>query len=160
MDTDMPIAGRDDGEGKGRRTTGPAPATDALHVVHQLRRALQRVQAQLSDCIGDAEVTPAQMLVLGTLDRHGPLTQAALGRMVHMDPATTHGIIVRLLARSLVSRTGKVGDRRCVVVQITPEGAEFHRACRSRVRAEERSLLAPLGEQEAATLLGLLERLM
>jgi len=128
-------------------------------VVHQLRRVLQRVQAHITDCTGDANITPPQLLILRELERHGPLTQNALGRVGSMDPATLHGVLQRLRARSLISRMRKPNDRRCMVVQITKEGSDLLHACMGQMERKRKDTLRPLSEMEAVLFMNLLKRI-
>lgn len=147
-----------DGAAEGGSSTGQ---TDSLpiYVVHQLRRILQKVQAQIADSTAGANITPPQLLILHELERHGPLTQNALGRVGNMDPATLHGVIQRLMARSLISRGRKPSDRRCMVVQITDEGSELLRACLDQIERGQKAALAPLNDTEAAVFMTLLKRI-
>lgn len=134
------------------------PLSDQIN--HRLRRAHQRANAIFQDTIGDAYLTPTQWSVLVTLNRDGTLSQNQLGRLTYMDPATTQGVILRLMERRLVERRPDQRDRRRTCVSLTTEGqALVHRLAANAANAHSLTL-APLTAEEQAQLLALLARLM
>ncbi len=66
----------------------------------------------------------------------------------------------RLLARGYVERRPDPGDRRGVIVRLTPEGTAVVDAALDRLLASERELLAELGPDERDGLAALLRRLL
>ncbi|HHZ09139.1 MAG TPA: MarR family transcriptional regulator [Rhizobiales bacterium] len=122
-----------------------------------LRKAHQRHVAIFAAHIGD--LTPPQFAALARLRDVGETSQNQLGALVAMDAATIKGVIDRLKARGLVTLTRHAGDRRRLMVDLTPQGrAAVERLVplAERITAET---LAPLSAREAATLTRLLARI-
>ncbi len=131
---------------------------DQVH--HRLRRAHQRASAIFLDTIGDAQLTPTQWAALATLHSEGALSQNQLGRLTYMDPATTQGVILRLVDRGLVERSPDPMDRRRTSVQLTRVGrAMVDDLARKATLAHDRTL-EPLSPEERARFLDFLHRLM
>jgi DNA-binding MarR family transcriptional regulator len=133
-------------------------------VGHLLRRAHQRhaalFQAMLADATGaEAAVTPMQWAALVTLDALGEATQNALGRLTAMDPATTQGVVRRLIARGLVSRAADPADRRTLKLTVTPAGRALVTAALPTAEAISDATLAPLSPKERDVFLDLLKRM-
>lgn len=132
----------------------------AGQVHHRLRRAHQRASAIFIDLIGDSLLTPTQWAALATLYSEGPLSQNQLGRLTYMDPATTQGVILRLVERNLVERHPDPQDRRRTSVQLTRLGqARVMDLTANAASAHDRTL-EPLSLDERAQFLALLARLM
>lgn len=132
----------------------------AQTLLYRLRRVQQRASAVFVDMIGDTQITPTQWAVLTTLKNNGALSQNQLGRLTFMDPATTQGVILRLVDRNLVERRPDPGDRRRTSVSLTKPGAAFvAQLADNSQRANER-VMEPLSAVERETLLRLLEKLM
>ncbi|AWK86574.1 MarR family winged helix-turn-helix transcriptional regulator [Azospirillum thermophilum] len=132
--------------------------SDQVH--HRLRRVHQRASAVFLDCIGDAQLTPTQWAALVTLHTEGALSQNQLGRLTYMDPATTQGVILRLVERKLVERHPDPQDRRRTSVQLTRSGQTIVTSLLARAASAHDKTLEPLNAEEQATLMGLLARLM
>lgn len=145
-------------------STKPAEAREdqqlSGQVSHRLRRVHQRASAIFAEFVGDPQLTPTQWCILGVLYENGPLSQNLLGRRSYMDPATTQGVIMRLMDRELVERRPDPDDRRRAIVSLTAAGLDFvERYTPAAVRANE-AILAPLTFEERDTFLRLLSRLM
>jgi DNA-binding MarR family transcriptional regulator len=147
---------------------GAAPAGEAYvlerQVGHLLRRAHQRhaalFQAMLADATGaEAALTPMQWAALVTLDALGEATQNALGRLTAMDPATTQGVVRRLIARGLVSRAADPADRRTLKLTMTASGRAQVAAALPTAAAISDATLAPLSPEERDVFLDLLKRM-
>lgn len=133
-------------------------------VGHLLRRAHQRhaalFQAMLAEALGsEAVLTPTQWAALVTLATLGEATQNALGRLVAMDPATTQGVVRRLVARGLVERRTDAADRRTVRLSVTEAGRATVTAALPTAGAISEATLAPLSAEERLTFLHLLQRM-
>lgn len=132
----------------------------ADQVNHRLRRAHQRASAIFLDIIGDAQLTPTQWAALVTLASDGPLSQNQLGRLTYMDPATTQGVILRLVERNLVERHPDPQDRRRTSVQLTRVGQTLVSSLAANAATAHARTLEPLSADERETFLRLLSRLM
>lgn len=125
-----------------------------------LRRAHHRHSALFQGGIGEAALTPTQFVALMKVVEQGSVTQNLLGRQAAMDPATTQGVIRRLLARGLLERRCDPADRRTAVLAPTASGRDVAaRAVACACRITE-ATLAPLDADERRSFLSLLRRLV
>lgn len=122
-----------------------------------LRRVTQRHLALFAQAIPD--VTTTQMAVLARLVQLGPQSQNALGRETAMDAATIKGVVDRLKGRGLVEVARDKGDRRRVMVTLTPGGQAALAALLRAARQVTAETLAPLSRREAEQLVKLLGRI-
>lgn len=137
------------------------PSAYALEeqVGHLLRRAHQRHAAIFQDGIGPAALTPMQWAALVTLVREGRASQNHLGRRTAMDPATIQGVVRRLRARGLITRSSDPADRRASVLAPTPAGIALVEATLPAAIAISEATLAPLDPSERRVFLSLLQRM-
>jgi len=101
--------------------------------------------------------------VLAALRRAGApyaMSPGALVTETMVTSGTMTNRVDRLVARGLVNRQPAPGDRRGVLVTITPEGRERVDAAFTDLLAVERDLLGPVPGSEHATLAAYLHRLL
>lgn len=67
-------------------------------------------------------LTPGQPKILEFLTRHGESDQKTLAADCEIEPATAGGILFRMEEAGLVARHRSDGDRRAVLVSLTPKG--------------------------------------
>ncbi len=140
-----------------------AQATDAYvleaQVGHLIRRAHQRHVALFTQIFGVDGLTPMQYAALVKIGDQGEVSQNLLGRLVAMDPATSQGVVKRLIEHGLVARKDDPHDRRRAVLSLTAAGtaAVAEHVPLGRVATEE--TLAPLSAAERAQFLQLLLKL-
>ena len=136
-------------------TAGPYVLDDQIGYV--LRRATQRHLSIFSELI--PEVTTTQFAVLARLAEMGPLSQNLLGRETAMDAATVKGVVDRLVRQGLVETGPDAQDRRRLTVALSPAGRALFDTRIATALEVSAATLAPLSEDERATLLRLLLRL-
>lgn len=122
-----------------------------------LRKANQRHLTIFARHIGD--LTPPQFASLAKLHEVGDTSQNQLGSLVAMDAATIKGVIDRLKARGLVALNQHEGDKRRLVVSLTPQGRKLLESLLPLAQAITAETLAPLTARETATFLRLLAKL-
>jgi DNA-binding MarR family transcriptional regulator len=111
--------------------------------------------AVLSRVAADNELSLTQLRTLGILsDRR--LAMAELADYLGLERSTLSGLIDRAERRGLVSRSPGTGDRRSVVVTVTPEGAALAERVHARVVRELGPLVGVLGIAERERLTALL----
>ena len=93
-------------------------------------------------------VSSAGGLVLGQLRDHGPMSPSALGERLIVTRATVTGVVDSLEARGYVRRTPNPSDRRGVIVELTPAGADVVGQVRTIIHHHERAWMASLGDDE------------
>jgi DNA-binding MarR family transcriptional regulator len=130
------------------------------HIGVALRRAYQHAVANLTERIAPFELSAMQFSVLVRLRDQGPHTQNSLGRSIFMEPANIRELVRRLEGRGLLRRDPDPGDRRAVVVSITPAGLAVLEAARGEADAANAGTLAALSVREREQLFGLLGRLV
>ncbi len=128
-------------------------------VGHLLRRAYQRHLALFHQIMGEDGPTSMQFAALVTLWQRGPLSQNLLGRTLAMDPPTVKGVVARLMARGLVTRTRDARDARLLLIALTPAAEAALPAWVEKAKAITATNLAPLSEEEARQFTALLARL-
>lgn len=129
------------------------------HVGHLLRRAHQRSTAIFQKVIGDDQITPTQYAALLRLEEQNELSQNHLGRLTAMDPATTQGVIRRLLERHLIAARADPHDRRRTLLSLTDSGRQLLARTAPNSPAVADAILAPLAPEERGAFIDLLRRL-
>lgn len=142
----------------------PSPASPASYrlegqIGFVLRCVHQRATEIFNATMARHGVTPTQFAVLAKLDDMGSVSQNQLGRQVAMDPATTSGVIGRLIARGFIVQSPAPEDARLVLLALTPDGRKAVADMKADAAEVTRRTLDPLSGDEAATLLQLLDKL-
>jgi len=127
---------------------------------HLIRRAHQRASATFMSALAEGQFTPTQFFALARLRECGEVSQNHLGRLAAMDPATIQGVIKRLQQRGFIEREPDPGDRRRMVLRLTPEGRRTVDDLLARTEAVNRELLAPLAPHEREQFRSLLKRIV
>jgi DNA-binding MarR family transcriptional regulator len=144
-------------------TAGASPAPQPYRLEAQigfvLRCVHQRATEIFNATMARHGVTPTQFSVLVKLDDLGSVSQNQLGRLVAMDPATTSGVVGRLVARGLVAHSPAPEDARLVLLALTADGRKAVADMKVDAAEVTRRTLEPLSAEEAAALLTALDKL-
>lgn len=110
-----------------RATSGKASASRRrieLDTVpgHLIRRLQQIAVAIFMQETAESTVTPVQYAVLHTLAERPGIDQRTLARGVSFDTSTIGGVVDRLEARGLLTRSNSPDDRRVRLLHLTAEG--------------------------------------
>lgn len=124
-----------------------------------LRCVHQRATEIFNSTMSRHNVTPTQFAVLAKLDDMGSVSQNQLGRLTAMDPATTSGVVGRLLARGFITQSPAPDDARLVLLGLTPEGKRAVADMKIDAAEVSRRTLAPLSHEEARSMLEALDKL-
>jgi DNA-binding MarR family transcriptional regulator len=92
----------------------------AQELQRDVRRALRPMREWLT-----VDLTVPQIKVLFALHVQDEATMSVLARTLGVTTSTMTAIVDRLVERRLVGRGGQAGDRRRIVCQLTPQGAEL-----------------------------------
>jgi len=111
-------------------------------------RTVRRLRAEKSD----ADISDTQYAVLGTLDRHGPMTAAALAGHERVRPPSMTRIVAGLLEAGLVTRAAHPEDGRAQIVDLTAAGRDAVAETRRRRDEWLCHQLARLPEEDRRTL--------
>ena len=134
-----------------------------MAVFGRLNRLDRVSNAAIEAWLGEHGLSRGEFDVLATLRRGGePYTLAptALARWMMLSSAAMTNRIDRLEAAGLVERRPDPGDRRGVLVALTPDGKRVVDAAVADHVENERRLLEPLTAEDQQTLNALLRKLL
>jgi DNA-binding MarR family transcriptional regulator len=129
-------------------------------IVAALRSIVRAIDLRSRRLFEQSGLTGPQLLVLREASRLEGASIGAVARAVDLSQPTVSGIIDRLERRGMVRRVRGTGDRRTVVVTVTPEGGRTLRDAPSLLQDRFRSGLARLKEWEQTQLLATLQRVV
>jgi DNA-binding MarR family transcriptional regulator len=121
-------------------------------VVHGLERRSKRMRRELG-------ITGPQRLALRVLGLRPGITAGELAATLHVHPSTLTGILARLVAAGLVSRTGHPADRRRAVLRLTARGMRANRSSRGTAESATRTALAGVSGPDRQAARRVLDRL-
>lgn len=134
-----------------------------LAVMSRLTRVARRLDLERRGVFEAFGLESWSFDVLAALRRTGPpyeLPPRILLRQTLVSSGAMTNRIDRLEEAGLVGRLPDPGDRRGVLVRLSPAGRERVDACLAALAATEQALLAPLDEAGRGALAGLLRRLL
>jgi len=134
-----------------------------MAVFGRLSRVDRASNAAIEARLGEHGLNRGEFDVLATLRRGGePYTLAptALARWMMLSSAAMTNRVDRLEAAGLVERRPDPGDRRGLLVALTPDGKRVVDAAVADHVENERRMLEPLSEEEQRTLNALLRKLL
>jgi len=124
-----------------------------------LRRAYQRHMAIFATAMNGLDLTSMQFAALVKLGELGPMSQAELGRLTGMDPATMSGVDARLKRRALIAHRPDPKDRRSRLIELTSRGEALLERAIGRTNSVATSTLGPLKAGERQALIAILKKL-
>jgi len=124
---------------------------------YKLRLAQQRHLEIFNDLL--PEITPTQFSIMVRLREEPNVSQNHLGRKVHMDAATTKGVIDRLINRGWLKSTPSKLDKRLRNISLTARGREYIDYATAAASEVSKQTLKPLSNAEQRQLLLLLDRI-
>lgn len=129
-----------------------SPLRSQAELASVLRLAVMRLSRRMRKERSDESLTPSQMAVLGTLERHGPLTPRELADHEKIQPPSMTRILAGLQALGLVERAAHPSDRRQVLMSLTPAARQMITEDRRRRDAWLARRLRDLTPEERQTL--------
>jgi len=91
-------------------------------IIDNIRRVFQVVNEQSKQAEKETGITGPQLWAIKTIAQYGPMKGAELARRMYLHPTTIVGILDRLEARGLVTKTRSKVDRRIVEIELTEQG--------------------------------------
>ena len=129
-----------------------APPSTLLYLMKQVELA---VRAELDDLTRPAGLTALQYTALTVLERHPDLTAAHLARHSFVTGQSMADMVTALLDRGLIERHRDPGDRRRLVIALTPRRAQrCSTRCARRSRRWRTRMLSPLSARAGAASCG------
>lgn len=98
------------------------PPAYEVRMLRAIRRIIRAVDMHSKMLQQAQDITAPQLVCLLTLVRQGPLTLKALSQAIDLSPSTTVGVVDRLEAKGLATRSRSETDRRQVLVSVTVQG--------------------------------------
>ncbi|QIS16391.1 MarR family winged helix-turn-helix transcriptional regulator [Nocardia arthritidis] len=108
-----------------------------------LQRATHATMQELSAAVVDLDVTDSEANALANLT-DGGRTVSELGAGIGIRPTTLTGVLDRLERKGLITRGIRRGDRRAVLIELTPAGAAAAADVRQAMAELETRLLEGL----------------
>lgn len=115
---------------------------------HLIRRLQQAAVALFMEATRDQDLTPVQFAALAAAQREPGMDQRTLARRIGFDTSTTGGVIDRLEARGLMTRSASATDRRVRLVHLTAAGASLLRQAVPGMLHAQGRILEPLPAHE------------
>ena len=139
----------------GTHYKGGAAAVRALDALIKLVRCTSSLQTRLDAGIREEGFTPTQFGILEALLHLGPLEPCELGPKLLTSRPNVVLLVDQLEERRLVRRTPVEGDRRRVLIELTPAGRRaIHRGFPRHARhvAQELSVLSAAEQEQLGRL--------
>ncbi len=128
---------------------------DVLAAIRRIIRGIELHSRQLAQRHG---LTGPQLVILQQIVRHRGVTVGRLADQVSLSPGTVTDILDRLQARGLVVRDRDPGDRRRVLVTVTPSARRILRTGPGLMQEHFTRRLSELDDWEQTLLLSSLQR--
>lgn len=141
--------------GKQARRAG-ALADSPSHLMH---RALQLALDIYAEETGPGGLTQRQFAVLEAVSVKSGLTQTELVKATGIDRSTLADLVARMTTKGLLERERSALDARAKAVRLSPAGAEALEACRPKVLAADKRIMALLPKAKRDGFLDLLSEL-
>jgi MarR family transcriptional regulator, organic hydroperoxide resistance regulator len=147
-------------DGKTPSDTTREFATYELRVLRSLRKIMRVVDLHSRSIHSSLRITLPQLLCLHALHEQDGLPLQALSQSVNLCASTVNGIVDRLEAKALLTRTRHPRDRRRLVLNLTPAGRRLVRSAPALLQDRFAQALCRLPELEQATIALSLERVV
>ena len=125
---------------------------EPVQLLLELQRATHATLQELTAKLVDLDLSASEINALGNLADGRARTVSELGAAIGIRPTTLTGVLDRLERRGCLTRGVRAGDRRAVLIELTPEGHETAAEIVAAIAEIERRALADL-PTEAVTAL-------
>lgn len=144
-----------------RKTSASHRRVDLDAVPGHCIRRLQQIAVALfmQECTA-LGTTPVQFAVLHTLADQPGIDQRTLARAVSFDTSTIGGVIDRLEARGLLTRSSSPDDRRVRLLHLTPDGEALLAELTPPMHRTQDRILEPLSAAERKDFLRMMQRVI
>lgn len=128
--------------------TGEGKRGEEGHIGYLLQQASSVFRLRMARALTDLDVTPPQFAVLTMLGAYQGLSNADLARLALLTPQTLSVIVANLLRAGAVVRRPHAVHGRIQQLDLSDSGKTLLAACRKRVHAIERGLVADMTAAE------------
>jgi DNA-binding MarR family transcriptional regulator len=145
-----------------RKTSAPHPRVELGSLPGHCIRRLQQIAVALfmKDSAEAGGVTPVQFAALLTVSEQPGIDQRTLASEVSFDTSTIGGVIDRLEARGLLTRSQHAGDRRVRLLHLTPLGEKLLALLMPAMRHTQERMLDPLSAAERKVFMKMIQRII
>ena len=112
-----------------------------------LQRATHATLQVLSAELVDLDLTPSEINALANLADGQARTVSALGLLIGSRPTTLTSVLDRLERRGHITRSALAGDRRSVLIELTPSGAVAARTIEESLASLEQQAFEGLSDR-------------
>jgi MarR family transcriptional regulator, organic hydroperoxide resistance regulator len=134
--------------------------TGGFRLLRALRRIIRAVDIHSRKLNNEFKITTPQMICLCSLAGKESMTLSELAFDVNLGISTVNGIVDRLEAKGLLTRTRSTQDRRKVVLKITESGLEIEKSSPNLLQERFAKSFRELTANEQASLTLSLERIV
>ena len=127
------------------RRTRVTPQDVSLAIAQLMPNIIRGIQL---DFFIKRGVTQTQFLILSAVRAYGRCTMGTLANNLHVSMPTISGVVERLVRSGHVRRQPQPGDRRQVIIELTPRGQQFFHQFQTVVRRRWEEVLRSLEPQE------------
>jgi MarR family transcriptional regulator, organic hydroperoxide resistance regulator len=124
-----------------------------------LQRATHATLQELTATLVDLDLSTSEINALGNLADDRPRTVSELGAAIGIRPTTLTGVLDRVERRGYITRGPRAGDRRAVLIELTPAGREAASTIRTAMAAVEERALEQIPATDTAAFRRVLEAL-
>ena len=117
---------------------------EPVHLLLELQRATHATLQELTAKLVDLDLSASEINALGNLADGRARTVSELGAAIGIRPTTLTGVLDRLERRGCLTRGARAGDRRAVLIELTPHGRETAAEIVAAIDEIERRALADL----------------
>ena len=128
-------------------------------VGYALRRAHNRMMADLAPTLAPLELRPVLFAMLAVIRANPDIIQMGLGTQLGIQRANLVPLINELTGRNLITRRADPRDRRALTLHLTREGEALLDQAATLIAEHEGRMLARLSATERNRLLELLEKI-
>lgn len=125
-----------------------------------IRRAEHAVSGSLGTALRELDLTVTQYGTLLVLAQSPGLSGAQLARVCQVTPQSMASVLARLVERGLIARSPSPVHQKVLVARLSRTGWSVLRKADRLLQPTQRHLSGGLAEQDQATLLGYLERIV
>ncbi len=127
------------------------PTPELTERASRLRLAITRTARRMRQ-EANAELGPASLSALATVERLGPLTPSELAKAERIQRPTATRLLAGLTEKGLLTRAADPTDGRCSIVSATPAGSALLKRLRGRKNAYLAKRMKDLSDDDVAAL--------
>lgn len=127
-----------------------------MRLIWAVDHGLQSTSKRMAATLG---VTGMQRLVVRVVGRVPEISAGHIAEILHVDPSTLTGVLMRLCAHGYIARKGDPRDRRRACFSLTAKGRRINRETAGTIEAAVRRALGTLDRDQVDTARTVLRRL-